>query len=140
MLRNAFPKKPFMASINTHPWQFLIDEDMPRSLAPALRAAGYDVEDGRDVGLRGRDDFIVFAYAQSHQRTLITEDMGFSNIFQFRLGSHAGIIVCRFPNLLPTSQVNQEILAGLAPLVGQSLAGILIIIEPGRVRVRRLAP
>lgn len=127
-----------MASANPDLWAFLIDEDMPRSLAPALRAAGYAAEDGRDVGLGGKDDSIVFAYAQAHQQTLITEDMGFSNIFQFRLGTHAGIIVCRFPNLLPTAQVNQEILAGLTVLLGQSLSGILVIIEVGRVRVRRL--
>ena len=92
------------------------------------------------LGYVGKEDSAVFAYAQSHQQTLITEDMGFSNIFQFRLGTHAGIIVCRFPNLLPTTQVHQEILVGLATLAGQSLAGILIIMEPGRVRVRRLAP
>jgi len=34
------------------PAGFLVDEDLPRSLAGALRAAGHQALDARDVGLR----------------------------------------------------------------------------------------
>jgi predicted nuclease of predicted toxin-antitoxin system len=112
---------------------------MPRSTARELRAAGYQVEDVRDVGLSSQSDSIIFAYAQAHQQTLLTADMGFANIVQFPLGTHAGIVVTRFPNTLPTTQVNQQILQGLTLLTGQTLTGILVIIEPGRTRVRRLS-
>ena len=44
--------------------RLLVDEDLPRSLAPALRAAGYDAADIRDEGLRGQPDARVFSYAQ----------------------------------------------------------------------------
>ncbi len=128
-----------MSQANLSLWAFLIDEDMPRSLAPALQQAGYDVEDIRDVGLRGKSDPEVFAYAQDHHRILITEDLGFSNILLFPLGTHAGIIVCRFPSYLPTQQVNQLIITGLVTLRGQDLDGILVIIEQGKIRVRRKA-
>jgi predicted nuclease of predicted toxin-antitoxin system len=120
-------------------WSFLVDEDMPRSTAVALRTAGYHADDVRDVGLRSRPDLEVYAYAQLHQQTIVTADMGFANILQFPLGTHAGFVVTRFPNALPTVQVNHELLKGLAALEGQSLAGILVIIEVGRVRVRRLS-
>lgn len=43
--------------------QFLVDENMPRPLAPALIAAGYEAEDARDVGLRSHPDSDVWAYA-----------------------------------------------------------------------------
>ncbi|MBC7348173.1 MAG: DUF5615 family PIN-like protein [Clostridia bacterium] len=36
--------------------RFLVDEDLPRSTARALSAAGYSVLDVRDVGLRGAKD------------------------------------------------------------------------------------
>lgn len=117
-------------------WSFFIDEDMPRSTAHALRAAGYQAEDVREVGLSGKSDAVVFAYAQAHRQTLITADMGFANVLQFPPATHTGIVVTRFPNTLPTSQVNQQLLRGLAALKGQSLAGMLVIVEPGRVRVR----
>lgn len=45
-------------------WSFLVDEDMPQSTVPALRAGGYAAEDVRDVGLRSQPDSAVFAYAQ----------------------------------------------------------------------------
>ena len=39
---------------------FLIDEDLPRSLAAALRKDGLAADDVRDLGLRGQDDANVF--------------------------------------------------------------------------------
>lgn len=126
-----------MLPTNSASWFFLVDEDMPRSTVNALRTAGYRAEDVRDVGLKSQPDTAVFAYAQAHQQTLITADMGFANVLQFPLGSHAGIVVTRFPNTLPTPLVNQQLLNGLFVLEGQTLTGILIIIEPGRTRVRR---
>ncbi len=35
---------------------FLIDEDLPRSLKSLLQAAGLDAEDVRDIGLRHTED------------------------------------------------------------------------------------
>lgn len=43
--------------------RFLTDEDVPRSTARILREAGFDAVDTRDVGLRGKSDAEVFAYA-----------------------------------------------------------------------------
>jgi predicted nuclease of predicted toxin-antitoxin system len=44
--------------------RLLVDEDLPRTLAPALRDASHDALDVRDAGLRGASDAIVFARAQ----------------------------------------------------------------------------
>jgi predicted nuclease of predicted toxin-antitoxin system len=118
-------------------WAFLIDEDMPRSLAALLRQAGHTVEDVRDVGLRGQSDAVVFAHAQATRATLITADKGLANMGLFPPGTHAGIIVSRIPDTLPTSVVNQEIVNALTHLAGETLTGLLVIIEPGRIRVRR---
>jgi len=38
---------------------FIIDEDMPRSLATVLKKEGYEVIDIRDVGLRGATDYDI---------------------------------------------------------------------------------
>jgi predicted nuclease of predicted toxin-antitoxin system len=118
-------------------WAFLVDEDMPRSAAVALRAAGHDAEDVRDVGLRGHTDQAVFDYAQARNATLVTGDTDFANVLRFPLGVHAGIIVLRVPNELPTDRVNQELLNALASLQGVDLNGLLVIVQVGRIRVRR---
>lgn len=117
-------------------WRFLIDENMPRTLAPMLRAAGYDAEDARDVGLRGRPDSDVWAYAQAHSQTLITYDREFGNTLIYP-EPHSGVIVGdRIDHFAPDNQ-NRLILSGLTSLQGQSLADAVVIVAPGRVRVRR---
>jgi predicted nuclease of predicted toxin-antitoxin system len=116
--------------------RLLIDEDLPRSLAPTLRRAGHTADDVRDVGLRGHDDAAILDYARAHAATLVTRDKGFANTLQYPPGTHAGIIVARLPTSLPVLQVNAEILRALTELAGMILHGLLVIVEPGRTRIR----
>jgi len=118
-------------------WKFVVDESMPRSTARELRQFGYWAEDVRDVSLRGSDDDTVFSYAQARQATLVTADRDFEDIRRFPLGTHYGIVVVRVPEILPTWVVNDELLKALKQLRGQSLHGALVIVELGRIRVRR---
>ncbi len=59
---------------------FLVDEDLPRSTARALRAQGYDAHDVRDVGLLGHPDQDVFTRAQALNAVILTADTDFANI------------------------------------------------------------
>ena len=74
---------------------FLVDEDLPRSLAPPLRAVGLLAQDVRDIGLRGSTDDV------------------------------------------PPMTRNQLIVTELRSLSEEDIVGNLIVIEPGRVRIRR---
>ncbi|GBC97831.1 hypothetical protein HRbin17_00326 [bacterium HR17] len=118
-------------------WRFIVDESMPRSTVLELRRVGYWAEDVREVSLRGADDDTVFHYAQTQQATLVTADRDFEDIRRFPLGAHYGIVVVRVPDVLPTWIVNAELLKALQQLQGQPLHGALVIVELGRVRVRR---
>ena len=115
---------------------FLIDEDLPRSLATLLRSAGLEVTDIRDAGLRGASDAEVLSHARSRRFTLLTADLDFANLLRFPLGSHDGIIVARFPNETPVEALNQAIVRSIQSLRKEDIGGNLVIIEPGRVRVR----
>lgn len=66
-----------------HQRKFLVDEDMARSTAVALRQAGHEAEDVRDAGLRGRSDQEVFDRAQAQGAILVTADKDFANILRF---------------------------------------------------------
>jgi len=94
-------------------------------------------EDVRDVGLRSHSDQEIFDYAQTQGAILITADKGFPNVLRFPLGSHAGIIVVRVPDEVPTQHMNQELLRALEDVANESLQGLLLIVEVGRVRIRR---
>jgi len=89
------------------------------------------------VGLRGHSDTEVFAYAQAEQAILLTADKGFANVLAYPPGSHAGIVVSRVPDTLPTALMNQEVAHALAKLADQDLTGMLVIVEQRRVRLRR---
>jgi predicted nuclease of predicted toxin-antitoxin system len=116
---------------------FLIDEDLPRSLVPALSAAGMEAIHVIDAGLRGRSDSDVLAEANRNRRTLITADLDFSNLLQYPLGTHAGIVIARLSNETPVDTLNEAVVTAPISLADDEVAGCLVIIEPGRVRLRR---
>lgn len=117
--------------------KFLIDEDLPRSTARVLREQGFKVLDVRDCGLRGQSDDQVFTFAQKEQAILVTADLGFGNFLHYPPGSHAGILIIHFPNEVSTEELNRRILDGIANLSEKELIKNLVVLEPGRVRVRK---
>lgn len=66
--------------------------------------------------------------------------MGFANLLDFPLGTHAGIIVVRLRNELPSPLANVEVVRGLTKLTDEDLRGTLVILEAGRIRLRRQQP
>jgi predicted nuclease of predicted toxin-antitoxin system len=117
--------------------RFLVDEDLPRSLAPFLTAAGLSADDVRNRELRGQPDDEVFRHAVAQGFAVLSGDLGFGNIVRFPLGTHHGIVVARLPNDWPVGALNKAILAGLRGLTDEEITGNLVVIEPGRVRLRR---
>jgi predicted nuclease of predicted toxin-antitoxin system len=117
--------------------KFLVDEDMPRSTATVLREMGFEVLDARDCGLRGKSDDEVFDRAQKEDATILTGDVGFANLLHFPTGAHAGIIVARFPNEISTSELNSQLKKALETFVPAEFKGSLVIIEPGKIRIRK---
>ncbi|MBI4699912.1 MAG: DUF5615 family PIN-like protein [Deltaproteobacteria bacterium] len=117
--------------------RFLIDEDMPRSMARALRASGFDAADVRDVGLRGCADADVFRFALAHRMAIVTADLDFADVRTYALGSHEGIIVARFPNELPVGDLVAAVVRAVAGLADDDLRGALVVVEPHRIRMRQ---
>lgn len=117
--------------------KFVTDEDVPRSVANALKDLGYEVKDVRDHGLRGADDEAVYEFAQENQAVLISGDMGFGNILHFPVGSHFGIVIAHFPNTVSTGEIARQLVDRFSDLSEGDFRGSLIVIEPGKVRIRK---
>ncbi|MBI2900414.1 MAG: DUF5615 family PIN-like protein [Planctomycetes bacterium] len=117
--------------------RFLVDEDCPRSLAPALRAAGHDALDVRDADLRGAPDDRILSRACADSRILIAADTGFGNILLYSPSGHRGIFPVSLPESVPARQRVEMILEAVASLEREDAAGLLAIIEAGRIRLRR---
>lgn|SRR3989338_655946 len=117
--------------------RFVIDEDQPRSLGRLLSEQGHSVKDIRDHGLRGSDDENIYQFAQQNKSVLVTSDFGFSNILHYPPGYHQGIVIVHFPNEMTTDSVNQEVIKQLREFENEKdVRGRLIILEPGKVRIR----
>jgi predicted nuclease of predicted toxin-antitoxin system len=113
-----------------------LDENMPAIALPLLAEWGHDVTTASEEGLAGRDDPTVAERVTLEGRMLITLDRGFGNIRAYPPGDHPGIIVLRLPDQRP-----DRVAASLRSLLyrGQldDLAGCTVVVEPGRLRVRR---
>lgn len=118
--------------------KFLIDEDMPRSTAKAIRDKGYEAIDVRDCGLRGSSDDEIFRFAQEGKAIILTGDFGFGNVLKYPVGSYQGVVIVHFPNEISVLELNHQIIKAFNNLSEKDFAKNLIIIEPHKIRIRRV--
>jgi len=117
--------------------RFLIDEDLPPILSVLLRQKGHETAHVIDLGLRGLPDSAVYKLAQERRATLLSRDLGFANKLQYPPGSHHGIVVVRFPTEMRRQALITELMTRLAAVRDDEFEGALIVVEPGRIRIRR---
>ncbi len=72
-----------------------LDENIPDRLVSVLASEGHDVDTVASEGLGGRPDGDVWSAAQREVRFLITQDLDFSDMRQFKPGTHAGLLLVR---------------------------------------------
>jgi predicted nuclease of predicted toxin-antitoxin system len=113
---------------------YLVDENLPRSLAPSLRAAGFEAEDVRDQGLRGRPDTEVLSHAISRGWVLVTGDLGFGSLIR-SVPSFPGLLLIRLPDEWPVWRINEVVKKALSTLASRDLSDCVVTVEPKRLRI-----
>jgi len=116
---------------------FLVDENMPRSLASQIAALGFSVQDVRDIGLRGHPDTEVMEAAISADAIIITRDRGLADPKSWPEAFTAGVIFINLPDDTSAGAVNAKILEVLANRLPVSLLGAFTTIESRRALSRR---
>jgi predicted nuclease of predicted toxin-antitoxin system len=116
--------------------RFLLDANLPRAAASAVRDAGHEVESIRETSLRSASDDLVFAHAVKTSATLISRDLDFANMQRFAATGTEGIVVLRLPDNTAAVAVAEVIARFLASGLLPHLSGRLAIVEPDRVRFR----
>ena len=119
--------------------KFKLDENLPRTAAVRLRAAGFDTATVLSQGLGGAPDTRIAEVCREEGRVVVTLDLDFSDIRTFPPGSSPGIVVLRAPQ-----QDLESVLSLVDDLIGalskDHIAGSLWIVEPGRIRIRETRP
>jgi predicted nuclease of predicted toxin-antitoxin system len=113
-----------------------LDENLPVSLADALRTHGHDVDTVADEALTAPSDKVVWLAAQEAGRFLITQDLDFSDVRSFVPGTHAGILLVRLAK--PGRQALFARVTGLFESEdAASWQGCFVVASDHKLRVRR---
>ncbi len=115
---------------------FLVDENMPRTLAPKIAAMGFTVQDVRDIGLQGRPDNEVFEAAISSDAIIITRDRGFAIEKNWPDNFTSGVIFVNLPDDTAARVINAKITELLAQRLPVSLIGAVTFVELRRALSR----
>jgi predicted nuclease of predicted toxin-antitoxin system len=111
---------------------FLVDENMPRTLAPQIADLGFAVQDVRDIGLRARPDSEVMDAAIATDAIIITRDRGFANPKTWPTEFTAGMIFVDLPSNTPAKIINARVLELIAKRLPVSLLGAITRVEATR--------
>lgn len=116
--------------------KFFADECIYRNTAEALRKWGHDVVTAQEANFAGRPDDELLVYAVQHGRTMITNDLDFSNIRRYVPKSHYGILVLKIrPAVL--GRVHALLQQFLDNTSQDALRGTLVILDRNKYRIRR---
>ena len=115
--------------------KLLLDENLSPSPAQRLRQAGHDAVAVRDIGLGGVNDTLIRQCAMEQQHILVTLDADFGHILRFPPVGTPGVIWLQpWP---PTEFAVTTLLdSALLQLAEIPVDGKLVIVEPGRIRLR----
>ncbi|MEX1255052.1 MAG: DUF5615 family PIN-like protein [Dehalococcoidia bacterium] len=113
--------------------RFLLDENVPRDAALALRNEGHDVVWVPHSDLRGSDDEALWALAVREERIFVTADLGFPHPKPTPI---AVMLLRGFDRVSTATEAG--FLADAVRELGDEIAGKLLVLTPGRMRVRRL--
>jgi predicted nuclease of predicted toxin-antitoxin system len=115
--------------------RFLADENVSRLVVDRLRSAKFDVQAMTDIG-PGTSDPDVLEAARTKDRIVITEDRDFGELVVRQRLAVGGIILLELDHLSNAAEADRvpEVVLSHAA----KLAVHLVVIEPGRIRLRPL--
>ncbi len=117
--------------------KILVDEDLPQAIVSLLKSKGIEANHVVEAGLSGKPDRMILQAAVDADAILMTADLDFSNIREYQLGSHKGIIVLRFPDYFRREQILALVNSFVDAADIPSLGGMLVVVKPGAYSVRR---
>ncbi len=113
-----------------------LDENIPASLVELLTNAGHGADTVAQEGLTGRQDPDVWRASQKAGCFPITQDLDFSDVRQFRPGTHHGLMLVRLSEpgrRRLTERLRQLVLTESL----DSWKGCFVVVSDRKIRVRK---
>lgn len=113
-----------------------LDGNIPVRLADELGVLGHEVHTVASEGLKGRPDTDVWSAARGEDRFLITQDLDFSDVQQFKPGTHPGLLLVRLRE--PGAKALLSRILTVVQEEGlESFAGCFVVLTDRKLRIRR---
>ncbi|HKS96560.1 MAG TPA: DUF5615 family PIN-like protein [Terriglobia bacterium] len=116
--------------------RFLADESVSRLVVERLRSSGFEVTSIAETQ-PGASDAQVLEAAASADSILITEDRDFGELVIRQRLPVSGIVLLELDRL--SNEAEAGIVAEIVSSHSNKLPGNLVVVEPGRIRVRPLS-
>ena len=118
--------------------KFLVDNALSPLVAERLRGAGYDAVHVRDLGMQASEDEEIFAWCAVNGRAVVSADTDFGTLLALRKETRPSVVLFRGNSPRRPDEQGRLLLANLPEVSEHLEAGAVVVIEPHRVRVRRL--
>lgn len=117
--------------------KFLLDENMPPSLAAMLVGLGHEARHVFDIGYNNTPDFKIAAFAAVSGEALITHDTDFGTLLALSGESRPSVILFRWKKISAKS-VFYFLEERLPELADALESGSFIVVDEHKIRIRRL--
>ena len=113
--------------------KLLLDEDIGKIVADALRAQGHDVASVIEES-PGASDEMILRRAKNEQRLLLTLDKDFGYLIYVRLLGHGGVILLRLDDESPATII--KVITATLQRFHNSLKNRFVVASEERIRIR----
>lgn len=117
--------------------RLIVDVNLSPDWVPVLKAAGFEALHWAEVGDPSAPDREIMRWAAANGHIVFSHDLDFSTMLALTQAGRPSLVQLRGPRVLP-EQIAEQLIHSLRRFRADLEAGALLLIEPGRSRVRVL--
>ena len=117
--------------------KLLVDMNLSPRWIGILAEAGIEATHWSTIGAPNAPDPTIMAHASANDFVVLTHDLDFGAILAATQGEKPSVVQIRAENISPEA-IGEQIILALRQMASELEEGALLIVDPGRTRLRLL--